>query len=150
MSWNNLTFQKNSKPKARFIFWLHIQSRLLTADRPNGWGLDVDTKCSLCQQHEETNEHLLITSMVSGSIWERLMRWISKPPPTNNTWDQNLQGVVDRAKGKSQSAQLFELIYTEFIYHIWTERNFRIFENMNKEGEQIAMEITNGCCMRAL
>lgn len=64
-------------------------------------------------------------------------------------WDDFSRWTIKCAKGKSQKAQIFKLVYAEMSYHIWIEGNIRIFEHKSKCWEDIAKEISYVCCARA-
>ncbi|KAG5614282.1 hypothetical protein H5410_014106 [Solanum commersonii] len=55
-------------------------------------------------------------------------------------------GIIDAAKGKTPTAQIFKLVY---VYAIWIERNHRIFDKDSKTWESLAREIAYICCVRA-
>lgn len=58
-------------------------------------------------------------------------------------------GIIDAAKGKTPAAQIFTLVYTEYVYAIWIERNHRVFEKESRTWESLAREIAYICCVRA-
>ncbi|MCE2055504.1 hypothetical protein HAX54_042774, partial [Datura stramonium] len=58
-------------------------------------------------------------------------------------------GEEQWTKGKNQIAQLMKLLYTEFIYAIWIERNIRRFENREQQHDQLARKITCTISLRA-
>ena len=57
--------------------------------------------------------------------------------------------ILKTNKESSQQAQALKLIYTEYIYAIWKERNTRIFEKHETTVEVIARRIACVCCVRA-
>lgn len=64
------------------------------------------------------------------------------------TWDQHIAWVIYNARGKSQQAQIFKMVYAECVYALWMERNQRIFENKYQNWETIAKEIAYICHVR--
>jgi len=48
-------------PKCRFFMWLVTHDRCWTADRLAGQGLPHPAQCPLCDQEEETINHLLVS-----------------------------------------------------------------------------------------
>nr|XP_016443141.1 PREDICTED: uncharacterized protein LOC107768523 [Nicotiana tabacum] len=67
-------------------------------------------------------------------VWSKLMMWAQRQDQTATRWDQYIHNIIARAKGKSQAAQIFKLLYAEFVHGIWIERNLRVFEKQNKVG----------------
>ncbi|KAG5608427.1 hypothetical protein H5410_019708 [Solanum commersonii] len=106
-----------AKPNARFTLWLQMHGR----------------------------EHLYVTCPFARDVLDRLPNWIHQQSLTGNTWEQFMTGVIQRAKGKSQQAQIFKMIYTEFVHGIWVERNMRIFEKQHRHWEAIARDIACIC-----
>ncbi|KAH0756925.1 hypothetical protein KY290_020418 [Solanum tuberosum] len=115
--WEYLLFSNPARPKARFTLWLQMHGR----------------------------EHLYVTCPFARDVVDRLPNWIHQQSLTGNTWEQFMTGVIQRAKGKSQQAQIFKMIYTEFVHGIWIERNMRIFEKQHRHWEAIARDIACIC-----
>ncbi|XP_075079754.1 uncharacterized protein LOC142164998 [Nicotiana tabacum] len=144
----SLMFKNDARPKASFIIWLHLQGRLATTDRLMRWGMPVDTTCSLCQAELETREHLFVECDFAKAIWRKLQKWL-KWKQTIEEWNQHIDWAIKCAKGKSQQAQVFKLVYAECIYVIWMERNHRVFEKKSRSWETIVREIVYICYVRA-
>lgn len=142
-------FHNSARPKARFSLWLILQNKQLTVDKLDKWGMTVDKQCVLCQAAEESRDHLYVHCKYSKRIWMKISNWILRTPITPSSWDQQVQYITVACKGKSQQAQLFKLVYTEYSYVIWLERNAGIFEKKAREWDQIAREIAYTCNVRA-
>ncbi|XP_016449922.1 uncharacterized protein LOC107774790 [Nicotiana tabacum] len=149
MPWKCLMFGNAARPKAKFMMWLQMQNRLLTADRLSKWGIQIESKYSLCQREEETRDHLFVECDYTKIVIQKLMHWTQNQNIVAATWEQYVYEVIKRAKGKSKEAQLFKMIYSEVVHSIWIERNKRIFEKTSKGWERIAKEIACICCVRA-
>ncbi|XP_009779134.1 uncharacterized protein [Nicotiana sylvestris] len=149
MPWKCLMFGNAARPKAKFTVLLQMQNRLLTADRLNKWGMQVEGKHSLCQREEETKDHLFVECDYTKTVMQKLMHWTQNQNIVAATWDQHVHEVIKRAKGKSKEAQLFKMLYSEVVHSIWIERNKRIFEKISIGWEKIAKEIACVCYVRA-
>ncbi|XP_019224302.1 PREDICTED: uncharacterized protein LOC109205989 [Nicotiana attenuata] len=68
-------------------------------------------------------------------------RWLGKQKLGNGNWQQFLQWSINEAKGKTAYAMIFRMMYAEAVYHIWLERNRRVFEKKNTNEEQIPKDI---------
>ncbi|KAH0678255.1 hypothetical protein KY284_019340 [Solanum tuberosum] len=81
--------------------------------------------------------------LVTGA-WE-----ISKLDPSTVSYREYLGAIHDRSHSesqrKSQQAQIFKMINTEFVHGIWIERNMRIFEKQQRHWEAIARDIACIC-----
>ncbi|XP_060190467.1 uncharacterized protein LOC132619641 [Lycium barbarum] len=147
--WKCLMFNNSARPKAIFTMWLQLQDRLLTTDRLQNWGIDVNIDCIFCQNQMETRDHLFKDCDYSTAIWRKLLLWSRNQNFTSTTWEEHAGQIVRKGKGKSVGAQIFRLIYAEFVYAVWLERNQRIFEKKSKNWESVAREIAFMCSVRA-
>ncbi|XP_019225635.1 PREDICTED: uncharacterized protein LOC109207206 [Nicotiana attenuata] len=128
VSWKNLLFQNSARPKAVFNLRLLLQGRSPTKDRLVNWGLNISQQCVLCQGHAEIRDHLFLLCSYTTKLWEQIMKWIQEDQSNNHNWEQHLQWIINKAKGKSSRASNFRLVITEVSYAVWMERNTRIFE----------------------
>jgi len=64
-------------PKVKFFFWLALHGRIGTADRRRRHGLQADAACALCDQMDETTDHLLPRGMVTAAA----LTWILPSRP---------------------------------------------------------------------
>ncbi|KAK4729325.1 hypothetical protein R3W88_022313 [Solanum pinnatisectum] len=149
VSWKSLLFGSTARPKAKFILWLRLQDRLQTIDRLQAWGLDIDQQCKLCQQHEETRDHLFVQCAFVQEVWRRIMTLLQWQWNPTTIWNTHLAWAILCAKGRSLNAQIFKLAYAEITYAIWIERNRMIFENARHQCEEITKEIVYMCNIRA-
>ena len=54
-------------------------------------------------------------------------------------WDQHHTEDTMRMKGKTQAAQVFKMVYTEFVHCLWM-RNMRFSERMSIHSNSTAKE----------
>ncbi|WMV45997.1 hypothetical protein MTR67_039382 [Solanum verrucosum] len=147
VEWRNLICCNSARPKAIFTIWLQAQNRLLTKDRMLKWKMQVEPVCVMCNQEEETSDHLFYDCIFARMIWRRLLQWINQNSNSNVIVSQ--QWIIVKTKGKNPEAQALRLIYAEYIYTLWKERNTRIFEKHETTMENIARRIACVCCVRA-
>ncbi|KAH0762078.1 hypothetical protein KY290_018151 [Solanum tuberosum] len=86
-------FSTTARPKAVFIMWLQLQAKLLTEDRLLKWGSKVEPQCMLCQNEDETRDHL----------------WMQLSSDIGGNWQQYLTWALKNAKGKTIRAQIFRM-----------------------------------------
>ncbi|XP_060198689.1 uncharacterized protein LOC132627381 [Lycium barbarum] len=149
MTWKCLMFKNKARAKAIFTMWLHFHDRMHTSDRLDKWGIAVDTTCILCKLLLETRNHLFAECSFTKRVWDRLLLWMQRQSHKATTWDQHFRWTLHNAKGKSQEAAVFKMVYAEVVHEIWTERNLRIFEKKRRSVEAIARFITCTCHIRA-
>lgn len=70
-------------PKVKYFFWVALHGRLWTAERRKRHGLQPDGTCALCDQHNETTDHLLCSCVFAREVWARLLLSLHSPttPP---------------------------------------------------------------------
>uniref|UniRef100_A0A1S4C8E5 Reverse transcriptase zinc-binding domain-containing protein n=1 Tax=Nicotiana tabacum TaxID=4097 RepID=A0A1S4C8E5_TOBAC len=141
VEWKTLMFNNAAKPKAKFIMWLMMHGKLMTSDRIANWKINVDTQCVMCRKAAETRDHLFGQCEFTQQVWTKMCNWMEKQFQGFTNWQQFSQWSVICAKGKTQHAQVFRMVYAEVAYHIWMERNRRIFEQKSRVWEQITKEI---------
>ncbi|XP_059310853.1 uncharacterized protein LOC132062267 [Lycium ferocissimum] len=118
--------------------WLQVQNRLLTADRLLKWNIQVDPVCQLCHTGNDTRDHLFFECCFAQLLWKRLMKWMQFQWPGVHNWMLHYQTILQLSKGRSKQAQLIKMVYAEYIHAIWIERNTRVFEGGETQGEQNA------------
>ena len=78
-------------PRVKFFAWLAFRKRLWTADRRRRHGLEACGPCWLCDQEEETVDHLLVNCSFAKVIWWNTLSWMECPctflePMTLQQW----------------------------------------------------------------
>uniref|UniRef100_A0A0A9AHR0 Reverse transcriptase zinc-binding domain-containing protein n=1 Tax=Arundo donax TaxID=35708 RepID=A0A0A9AHR0_ARUDO len=59
--------------KCKFFLWLAIRNRCWTADRLQKRGLPHPKSCPLCDQEEETAQHLLTSCVFPRQVWHHIL-----------------------------------------------------------------------------
>jgi hypothetical protein len=57
----------------KFFFWLALHGRLWTAERWMRHGLQPDSDCALCNQDDESFNHLLASCVYTREVWHHLL-----------------------------------------------------------------------------
>nr|XP_009757801.1 PREDICTED: uncharacterized protein LOC104210569 [Nicotiana sylvestris] len=149
VAWGALMFHNEARPKSVFTMWIQCHGRMLTADRLTKWGIQVNPRCNLCNSADESHMHLFGECSFSRAVWCRLLKWLQMCDASVIPWTQMVTWVIIQSKGKSCKARILKMIYAEYIYGIWKERNNRIFEEKSRNAEQIAREVACICNIRA-
>jgi hypothetical protein len=63
--------------KCRFFLWLAAHRKCWTADRFACHGMNHPDRCHLCDQEEETIDHLLISCVFVRQFWHTLLRQVN-------------------------------------------------------------------------
>ncbi|XP_019244307.1 PREDICTED: uncharacterized protein LOC109224177 [Nicotiana attenuata] len=149
VTWKNIICGNEVRPKAVFITWLQQQDSLLTATRLVSWGIQVDNRCVMCKEVAETRDHLFAECSAGRRVWKKLMQWLQLTWVNMNNWSQMQQWIEHNTKGKTNKAKLVKMVFTEYVYAIWMERNNRLFAHKENTRESMAREIAYTCHVRA-
>ncbi|XP_019248825.1 PREDICTED: uncharacterized protein LOC109228104 [Nicotiana attenuata] len=148
VAWRALMFHNEGRPKAIFTMWMQCHERLMTTDRLANWGVQVNTRCCLCDGADESHDHLFGECSFTKAVWGKLMQWIQSQMNPMYSYAQMITWIVTQAKGKSCRAKILKMVHAEHIHGIWRERNNRIFEKTMRTTDQIAREIACVCNIR--
>ncbi|KAL9840234.1 putative RNA-directed DNA polymerase [Arabidopsis thaliana] len=112
-----------STPKYSFLLWLTVQNRLSTGDRIKAWNSGQLVTCTLCNNAEETRDHLFFSCQYTSYVWEALTQRLLS---TNYSQDWNrLFTLLCTSNLPRDHLFLFRYVFQASIYHIWRERNAR-------------------------
>ncbi|KAJ6407013.1 hypothetical protein OIU84_010517 [Salix udensis] len=130
-------------PRFSFILWLAARGRLRTMDRLHGNSQRV---CVLCNGHDENHDHLFFGCSFSSSIWLDISSRAQIVWQAGN-WSQAWQDIAVRCSNKNNPRhRLVGLALASSIYHIWKERNKRIFDQHFSNSQKIRDDIVNSVC----
>jgi hypothetical protein len=128
---NKSIWSAKVEDKHRFFAWLLVQYKLLTSDNLAARSWPCNPICPLCDQEQETVEHLVLTCVYAQEVWLRVSSWtdgVVKVPDAHQSmeiwWNVSLKGLPKKTKQSLASL----LIYT--AWNIWKERNRRVFEGV--------------------
>lgn len=118
--------------------WLLVQSKILTADNMLARNWACNPVCPLCDQEQETPQHLCLHCVYAREVWFLVTHWsegLIQPPiqgmSVEEWWNTSLQGQP-KEKGRRVAALL---IYT--AWNIWKERNRRVFEGITANPNRV-------------
>lgn len=125
--------------KLKFFACLLIQQKILTADKLQLRNWPCSQTCGLCAQSEETALHLAINCYYAKQVWLLVAIWTGVSILASYTdvsdmkqwWSNSLAGL--KAKRRRSVAAI--IIYT--AWHIWNERNRRIFQHSSMGPDQV-------------
>ncbi|XP_060185254.1 uncharacterized protein LOC132614743 [Lycium barbarum] len=121
--WKCVMLKNEATAKAKYTMWLHFYGKMLTSDRLLKWGVAADPVCVLCKWHNETRNHIFAECDFTRGVWVRLLAWMQRSTYKASTWSQYMQWATTNAKGKSQTATRFQMMFAETVHMIWIERN---------------------------
>nr|GEU33226.1 hypothetical protein [Tanacetum cinerariifolium] len=126
MKWWKVIWFSQNVPRQAFVLWMASKGRLITQDKLSKWYPGKDWKCPLCKQVEDSHKHLFFECVYSKTVWKEVqsmanfadikkmedcMTKLANLPCKNSIWS-----IVRR------------LCVADTVYHLWNERNSRIFK----------------------
>lgn len=129
-----LYWKADSEGKHKFFAWLLVESKILTADKLMSKHWPCNPICSLCNNDQETAEHLVLHCNFARQVWEKMTDWSQQlvQPPQNGIqildwWEKELAHLPKKIR-KIKAAMMMYC-----AWNLWKERNRRVFEQKIKE-----------------
>ncbi|KAL0367065.1 UNVERIFIED_CONTAM: hypothetical protein Sradi_3596600 [Sesamum radiatum] len=135
VDWSSLLVGTFHIPRHRFILWLAIQGRLSTKDKP--WLQHLGSACVLYQVDlPESHEHLFFMCTFASECIHAIRREVFFHWPYN-TWATIVRWAV-RWRGKHVVNASYRALLASMVYHLWRERNLRVFQHTSRTTAEIA------------
>ncbi|XP_059066274.1 uncharacterized protein LOC131857602 [Cryptomeria japonica] len=141
-------------PKARAFLWIVLHEKILMGDRLKVIGIQGPNWCFLCKSEEETSNHLLYKCPFSEACWNWYLDMVGLSLAKNETLKDFL--IAWPSSKSSKWSTLWIIRLAMIAWHIWKERNKRIFKEVERsleavrEGIKIAIEeVVNGKSLSA-
>ncbi|CAL4948729.1 unnamed protein product [Urochloa decumbens] len=115
--------------QVKLFFWLATRGRIWTADRRKRRGLDAHDKCFLCDQVDETANHLIVSCPVAREVWWRVLSWAKcsctflAGEAGIQEWWEHLLSIQPHQRRKGVST-----LFMITGWQLWKERNARLFD----------------------
>ncbi|KAH0641836.1 hypothetical protein KY289_032810 [Solanum tuberosum] len=106
--------------------YLAVNGRLATKDRLAKWGIIQYPECPLCLMKNEDLDHMFFQCPYTAEVWRRVLTWQGINKSTMH-WTAEVQWAGKYIKERSSTALVYKLAMASSIYHLWLERNKRIF-----------------------
>jgi len=119
--------------KCKFFLWLVVHNRCWTADRLARRGLPHPEHCPLCDQEDESIQHLLCSCVFSRQFWHLLLCRFGLPdigpqPDSTNFFDWWLQAGSSFNKEVKQG---FNSLVSLGAWILWKGRNDKVFNGIS-------------------
>ncbi|KAL0455266.1 UNVERIFIED_CONTAM: hypothetical protein Slati_0865800 [Sesamum latifolium] len=141
VGWSSVLVGTFKIPRYRFILWLAILGRLSTLDKP--WLHHLGTSCVLCSDAlPESHEHLFFACSFAYDCLHVIRREVSLHWPYTS-WSLVIQWASVRWRGKHVVNASFKALLASLVYHLWQERNRRIFQHITRSPNDVARLIVS-------
>jgi len=134
VSWERLECNNFGYPKWIFHLTMVVHGKLYTRDILAKWKVSTNTTCPLCEDDEESTEHLFFQCTYSANLWRRRLK-TTMEPDSKITYRLVTRGRVGYKQciGKRLCmAQVYKLVLSCSTYYVWQERNYRVFQNKQR------------------
>jgi hypothetical protein len=114
--------------QCKFFIWLAIKNRVWTADRLLKHWLPHPSVCLLCDQEDESTQHILVSCVFSRETWTKILSFVGLQAATPQTerffahWWGCVVNRVPKEKRKGFNSLVILVAWT-----IWKHRNTYIF-----------------------
>ncbi|CAL1406321.1 unnamed protein product [Linum trigynum] len=126
-------------PKVCSFIWTVYYRKILTQDVLKKKGWSFPNRCALCGCFEESIDHLFISCPFSREVWFMMKAFVSINIPT-----QDISSVIKlwpRDLSQSASSWCSRVFLHAFCWHIWLERNRRIFKDLSASPRMVSFLI---------
>lgn len=144
VQWASVIWFKHNIPRQSFITWLLTNKALTTLNKLKKWGKAPQDICPLCGYESETESHLFFLCSYSSAVWGQILNFLQYSKSIHE-WEEELQWCIQQFRGKGATVTLKKVALNATVYHIWMERNRRLYEQKfsiaTELGYRIYMEI---------
>ncbi|XP_074298597.1 uncharacterized protein LOC141629507 [Silene latifolia] len=141
--WHKVIWNVWVVPKHQFLGWLVAQAALNTIDKLVQYGMQVDDKCLLCGQSEESLSHLFFECQYSRRVLMAIQQLRGCQFPKANSIDR----CATRGGSKIQQGVQAALTLGA-IYNVWYQRNKCRVDRVVMRPEHVADEIVQAVKIR--
>lgn len=138
--WVDVVWFKEHVPRFSFFTWLALLARLPTRDRLRGWGMTIPSVCVLCSNGVESHAHLFFECSYSLDVWGYLAAKFLPNPPASltaaTTWI-----LHHNQPHHTKVISILKLLLQAVVYHLWIERNTRIFSAVATTSNHLRLAI---------
>jgi len=138
--------------KCKFFMWLVAHDRCWTADRLARKGLPHPEYCLLCDQEEETINHLLLHCVFARQVWFCVLQGLGlqvlAPQPDENSLDDWWENVINRVDGPVKKG--LNSIIILVAWSLWNHRNRCVFDGVQPNLREVISLIREELAFGAL
>jgi len=132
----SITWFLNHCPKLSVCLVRAIQGKLLTRHFLKNLGITQDNYCVLCLGSVETIDHLYFQCPFSAYLWRLSRLKLGITSATGSLLDE-VTLISNQFKQRNNTSILAKLVFSSVVWHIWKERNARIFQKESKHKIQV-------------
>jgi len=116
-----------NSPKMSMCLLRAMKGKLLTRAFLKSIRITDNEQCALCSSGQENIQHLSFQCPYSAYIWTLCRLKLGIPGPIR-TLQEGANLLKEKFNKKCKSSILAKLTFAAAVWHIWKERNHRIFQ----------------------
>ncbi|XP_020263024.1 uncharacterized protein LOC109839002 [Asparagus officinalis] len=124
---SNVVWFPSSNPKMACCLIKSLYNRLATRDRLSRFGITSAVECVLCSGGIESRDHLFFQCSFSAYIWNLCKLKLQLDATVINDIRTEALDIQSKFKRKDRTYKLSRMVLSAAVWHIWQERNRRIF-----------------------
>ncbi|XP_057251725.1 uncharacterized protein LOC130591813 [Beta vulgaris subsp. vulgaris] len=113
-------------------------NRLATTNRLSTWGINCNTRCSLCRREDESVEHLFFMSDYAKEVWQGVCNQL-RLSSGNCSFHSVLE--TTKRKARQKNGKLFVMAVTESFYAVWRQRNNQVFNQQLQSTTMVVRDV---------
>lgn len=115
--------------KCKVHIWLAMQRRLWTADRMRRRRMNTHSTCPLCDQEDETADHLAVGCVLAREVWHATLLRCNLQHLTPEPDAELIEWWPEaRRRVPPQHRKGFDSLVLLVVWTLWKERNSRVFQ----------------------
>nr|XP_043639249.1 uncharacterized protein LOC122610319 [Erigeron canadensis] len=140
VDWYHIVWYKQCVPKFSFLLWLVIKRKLKTQDMLRPWdvhnGSNLNLVCPLCGNQPDSHSHLFFDCDFSKRVWLEV-NVVAGLDQNSVDLDDIIRGILPLSKKISCTSVVSKLVLATSVYHLWQERNLRLFQQRKRSEAQL-------------
>lgn len=135
-----VVWENRAPLRCRFFAWLALKNRCWTSDRLARRGFPLQAVCPLCDQGDETIDHILVSCVFARCVWQEVLTAWGNPELTPTSTDLLLAWCTNHSTTPRRRKD-FHTIKLLVLWTIWKHRNDIVFNNASPSMEVILRRI---------
>uniref|UniRef100_A0A803QHQ4 Reverse transcriptase zinc-binding domain-containing protein n=1 Tax=Cannabis sativa TaxID=3483 RepID=A0A803QHQ4_CANSA len=125
--WSREVWARLNIPKHSVILWLAVLNRLKTKERLAKFGMQIENRCRLCNDHSEDTHHLFFTCSFAGNCLQAAKKWLVWGMAANEL--PLILRWIRKAKISKFRKNVLAAVIAGLVYSIWEARNKLEWQN---------------------
>ncbi|XP_060972111.1 uncharacterized protein LOC133038082 [Cannabis sativa] len=127
VAWSREVWARLNIPKHSVILWLAMLNRLKTKERLVKFGIQIESRCRLCNAHSENTQHLFFNCSFPEKCLQAAKNWLVWGTAANEL--PLILRWIRKAKISKFRKNVLAAVIVGLVYRIWEARNKLEWQN---------------------